>query len=346
MSPKCGMLALIGARRRDGMITYNQLRTFLAVARAGSLTKAARELHASQPTVSLQLRALRRSLGAILIERPDNGFRLTPAGEKLRRYAEETLGGLRTLQQDIQALKGTVAGTLAVGITFILNSHLLPPALSRFRAEFPGVDLQVHVDIPAPLFDGLTANTLDVACYLRVRTPAELAVESFGHEELVVFASPEHPLAGRRHVSPEELSEHPFVVLTSLPFREMLEGKLLEAGVKPRTVVETRNHDAVKQLVERNAGYSILIKPLIAAELAAGQLVLLDLEAPPILVEIVAAFVSRPVVPPLVGEFVRFLRVELAGDHALPALNGPLDVETDGGPPAAEISRKKSRARS
>src|SRR5712692_11214472 len=69
------------------MMTYNQLRTFLAVVRAGNLTKAARELNASQPTVSLQLRALRKSLGATLIERVDSDLRLTPAGEKLRRYA-------------------------------------------------------------------------------------------------------------------------------------------------------------------------------------------------------------------------------------------------------------------
>ncbi len=96
-------------------ITYPQLRTFLAVVRARSLTKAARELNTSQPTVSLQLRALRKSLGATLIERPNNDFRLTPAGEKLRGYAEETLGGLRTVKQEIAALKGTLAGPLAVG---------------------------------------------------------------------------------------------------------------------------------------------------------------------------------------------------------------------------------------
>jgi LysR family transcriptional regulator, low CO2-responsive transcriptional regulator len=327
------------------MITYNQLRTFLAVARAGSLTRAARELRASQPTVSLQLRALRRSLGAILIERPDNGFRLTAAGEKLRRYAEETLGGLHTLQQDIQALDGTLAGPLAVGLTFLLSGHVLPPALSRFRGQFPGVDLQVHVDLPEPLFDGLAGNTLDVACYLRVRTRAGLTVEPVATEEFVIFASPAHPLAGRRRVTPEELSEHPFVVLTLEPFRELLESKLCAAGVKPRLVVETRNHDAVKQMVEGNAGYSILIRPLVADELARGQLVTLNLEGPPILGEIVVAYATRSVVPPLVAEFVRFLRAELAAERGGPSLDGPFHVATDprrNGSPR----RRKPRSRS
>src|SRR5712691_1798791 len=116
------------------MMTYNQLRTFLAVVRAGNLTKAARELNASQPTVSLQLRALRRSLGATLIERVDSGLRLTPAGEKLRKYAEEALGGLRTLQQDISVLKGTLTGPLAVGITFVLSGHVLSSPIARFTS--------------------------------------------------------------------------------------------------------------------------------------------------------------------------------------------------------------------
>jgi DNA-binding transcriptional LysR family regulator len=293
-------------------MTYNQLRTFLAVVQAGNLTKAARELNASQPTVSLQLRALRRSLGATLIERVEGGLRLTPAGEKLRRYAEETLTGLRTLQQDIAAIKGTLTGPLAVGITFVLSGHVLPAPLARFRAQFPHVDLAVHVDIPAPLFRNLLGHKLDVACYLRVLAPPELTVELLSQEEMVIIASPDHPLAGRRHVTPQELSEQPFVVSTPVGLREMLEGKLGAAGVKPRTVVEARNHDEVKGLVERNTGYSLQIKPLVAGELATRQLVALDLEGPPICVDIVAAFVSRPVVSPLVDGFVRFLRAELS----------------------------------
>jgi LysR family transcriptional regulator, low CO2-responsive transcriptional regulator len=293
------------------MITYNQLRTFLAVARAGSLTKAARTLNASQPTVSLQLRALRRSLGAPLIERPDNGFRLTPAGERLRRYAEETLGGLRALQQTIADLKGTLAGPLAVGVTFVLSGHVLSPALARFRAQFPAVDMELHVDLPVPLFRHLLSGALDVACYISVPTPPEFTVETIGREELVVIASPQHPLAGRRRVSPEELSDQPFVVSTPPGFRQLLEGKLAGAGVKPREVVEARNHDAVKRLVERNAGYSLQIRSLVADELAAGQLVGLNLAGPPIESDIVAAVVSRRAVSPLVGGFVRFLRAEL-----------------------------------
>jgi DNA-binding transcriptional LysR family regulator len=288
------------------------------VARAGNLTRAARELNASQPTVSLQLRALRRSLGTALLERPDGEFRLTPAGEKLRRYAEEVLGGLRILQQDIAALNGRVAGPLAVGATFMVNRYLLPPALFRFREQFPDVNFQLHVQFPGPLFTALLANTLDVVCYVNVRTPAGVTIESVGNEELVIVASPEHPLARRRVVTARELSEQPFVPAVTGLLREVIETKLRAAGVAPRVAAEGGHHDAVKKLVESNVGYSMLIRSSVTEELASRRLVALRLDGPRIFTEVVMAYRSAAMVSPLVHEFVRFVRAELAGHRPAP----------------------------
>src|SRR5262245_35838318 len=112
-------------------ITYHQLQTFLAVAQCGNLTRVAREMHATQPTISLQLSSLRKSLGAPLFERPGGRFRLTPAGEKLRSYAEDALEGLRVLQQDVAALNGRVAGSLVIGVTYFVVNRVMP-RLPRF----------------------------------------------------------------------------------------------------------------------------------------------------------------------------------------------------------------------
>jgi len=319
--------------KAEPTMTYHQLRTFLAVARTGNLTKAARELNASQPTVSLQLRALRKSLDTTLLERHQGGFRLTPAGEKLRRYAEDVLGGLRTLQQDIEALKGSVAGPLAVGGTFVVSRFVLPSVLSRFRGQFPGVDLQLHVDHPEPLFNALLTSMLDVACYLQVRTPPGLTLEPVGVQELVIIASPRHPLAGRRRVAPHELNEHPFVAFASSPFTELIAARLHEAGVTPRTAAEGRHHDAVKKLVESNAGYAMVIGAAAADDLAAGRLVALRLDGPPILGELVMAYRSRSVASPLTRELIRFVRTTLDRDRSVaapPASRNPLTEGTRG----------------
>jgi LysR family transcriptional regulator, low CO2-responsive transcriptional regulator len=291
-------------------ITFHQLQTFLAVARSGNLTKVARELNATQPTVSLQLRSLRRTLGISLFERPGGRFRLTPAGERLRRYAEEALEGLRAMQQDIALLKGSLVGSLAVGVTFFVISRILPEP-PRLRAQFPGVDIQIHVDLPESLFNQLLANTLDVACYLRVRTPPGLTVEPLGREEFAIIASPQHRLAGRRRISPKELSEEPLVVSSTSFYRELVEAKLRAVGVTPRVVADARNYDAVNELVERNVGYSMHLKPLVEADLAAGRFVPLQLDGPPIFGEIVVAVSARHRMSPLIEEFIRFVRTEL-----------------------------------
>jgi len=300
------------------MITYPQLRAFLAVARTGSLTRAARELNASQPTVSLQLIALRRCLNAELIDRTDNGFRLTPAGEKLRCYAEQALGGFRTLQQDIAAFEGSLAGPLVVGATFVMSRYVLPAALSRFRAQFPRVDVQLHVDVPGPLLAGLQVDLSEVVCLIAIRTPPGLAIERLCVDEFVIIASPQHPLTGRRRVSPGELSTYPFVASTSEPLRNLLEAKLRGAGVTPRVAAAGRHHDAIKALVEGNKGYSILIRASVADELASGRLVALRLDSPPLLAEIVAAYRSGRRVSPLVRKFIEFVGADLRRSRYAP----------------------------
>jgi len=290
-------------------ITFHQLQTFLAVARSGNLTKVARELNATQPTVSVQLGALRKSFGVPLFERPGGRFRLTPAGERLQRYAEETLEGLRELQQDMAVLKGSLTGSLAVGVTYLVAGRLSP---TLFRARFPGVAVQVHVDLPEPLFQRVLNNALDVACYLKVRTPPPLTLEPLGEEEFVIIASPHHRLAGRRSISAEELSQESLLVSAVTVFRELVEAKLRAAGVTPRAVAEARNYDAVKELIDRNRGYSLHLKSLAAPEIAAGRFVALRLAGPPIVGEVVAAMRPRALASPLVQEFVRFIRAELS----------------------------------
>ena len=294
------------------MITYHQLRTFLAVSRTASITKAARELNATQPTVSLQLSALRKFLGTPLFDRSGGRFRLTPAGEMLRHYAEEALGGLRVLQQNVETLKGSFAGPLAVGAPFVMSRHVLPAVFSRFLQQFPAVDLQLHVDFPEQLFTGVLANTLDLACYVDVPAPRGITVEPIGKDELIVIASPDHALSGRRRVTAEQLNAQPFVAAGSALFREVVEAKLRDVGITPQLAAEARHQEASKRLVERNMGYSIVMRSAVADELASGRLVTLDRVGPPMHVEFVIGFRSRPVISPLVREFIRFARAELA----------------------------------
>jgi len=294
------------------MITFHQLQTFLVVARTGSLTQTARELGASQPTVSLQLKTLARLLGGPLVERHGRGVRLTRAGESLRLYAREVLDGLRALREHVQALNGGQAGSLALGASATTGGYILPSILGRFRARFPQVEIQLHVDSPEHLFRDLLAHALDLVFSVGVRVPSGLTVEPVCDEELAIIVSPRHPLARRRRIIARDLSSQPLVTsLPGAPFRELVEEKLREAGVTPRVTIEARHPEAMKKLVENDMGYSLLFRPSVADELRSRRLVALRLHGSPIMGQLIMAFRPHPVPSPLVRQFVQFVRAEL-----------------------------------
>ena len=300
------------------MITFHQLQTFLVLARTGSLTRTARELGASQPTVSLQVKALGQLLGSPLVERHGRGIRLTPAGEALRGYASDVLDGLRALRQQVQAFHGGRAGSLALGASATTGGYVLPSILSAFRARFPQVDVQLQVDSPEHLFHDLLANALDLVFSVGVRAPAGLAVESICDAELVIVVSPHHPLARRRRITAHDLSGQPLVTsLQGALFRELMEEKLRQAGVTPRVATEARHPEAMKKLVEHNMGYSLLFRPSVADELESRRLVALRLPGPPIMGQLIVAFRPQRVASPLVRQFVEFVRAELAHPPSL-----------------------------
>ena len=191
-----------------------------------------------------------------LFERPGGQFRLTAAGERLKRYAEDAIAGLRSLEQDVGLLKASAARRLQGGLE-----------------HYPGVEMHLMVDVPEPLFDALLRNSLDVACLMNTFVPSGLTAESLCDEELVIFASPRHPLARRRQIAPDELSRHPFVASTSPALRAHIDSKLRIAGVTPRIAAETLHHDAMKNLVAQDYGYSMVLRSVVADELARGQLV-------------------------------------------------------------------------
>lgn len=333
------------------MITYHQLQTFLAVARTGNVTRAARELNAKQPTVSLQLNALRRFLGTPLFERTGGRFRLTAAGERLRRYAEESAAGLRSLQQDVALLKGNLVrppqgglvGPLNVGFTYALSRYVMPPVLSQFLEQFPGIEVHLTVDVPEPMFSALLRNSLDVACLINTFIPSGITAEKLCEEEFVVFASPQHPLASRPRVEPEDLSTYPFVASLSPPLRAFVDAKLREVGVTPRVATETLHHDAIKKLVALDFGYSMVLRSVVADELKTGQLVALKLAGPPIVSDLVATYRTRSPIPPVMQEFIDFTRgalLERARDTA-----GPLVGRLVGAKGRPRSTRRKRRSR-
>src|SRR5438270_13289262 len=131
------------ARGEGRPMELEQLRTFAAIARLGSLSAASESVNLSQPAVSRQVQSLERRLGAKLLERGARGVQLTEAGEAVARGAGDVLARLEELEAELTLLRGGEGGTLRVGATVTVCLYLLPPLLRRFREQYPRQEIVI-----------------------------------------------------------------------------------------------------------------------------------------------------------------------------------------------------------
>ena len=192
----------MGERRLD----LDLLRSFLAVVRLGSFTKAAAEVHLTQSAVSRQMRDLERLLDATLFERFGRGVHLTAAGEALVGRAERILLEARDVLQTMEEIKAGVAGELRIGATITAANYVLPDLLAAYRRRHPRVRL-VMTPGPSPkLVSQVHRNEVDVAVIGHVPADRELTAWHLIDDEIVLFATPSHPLAKRRKAAANALA--------------------------------------------------------------------------------------------------------------------------------------------
>lgn len=266
------------------MMTLAQLRTFLTAARHMSFSRAAEELHLTQPAVSAQIVALETALKARLFDRSGRKIALTDAGRIAVAAAEDILRRIDQFEGELADLLTPGAGSLKIGASHVVGIYLLPALLADFRLRYPDSELVVRVDTGHKIIEQLLRNELDLAL---VGSGAalhdeRLASKSIARDRLVLIAPPGHPLADAGVVSPEALAELPFVSpARDSASAETLIEHLREAGINLNTVIEMGNVGAVKRAVESGLGVSIISHLAVERELLDGRLVSLSVAGVP-----------------------------------------------------------------
>ncbi|MDY7105447.1 MAG: LysR family transcriptional regulator [Actinomycetota bacterium] len=190
------------------------LRTFVAVARAGSFSAAADELGYTQSAVSQQIAALERDLGAVVLER--RPVRPTPAGERLADHARHLLARIDAARADIARLQGPDAGRLAVGCSSLALDRMLGAALGAARRAHPATEVSIRVRRRDELAEAVAVGDLDVALVDGAAAPNDpLPLDTFGtltsialrEAPLVVALAAGHPLAGARALHLADLAD-------------------------------------------------------------------------------------------------------------------------------------------
>lgn len=252
-----------------------QLRTFQAVARLCSFSRAAVELNLTQPAVSAQVAALERTLGARFFDRLGRRVALTPSGEALLGAADEILARLDNLTRELRDLEGVRSGTLSVGASQVVGVYILPGILATFRREFPGIELIVRVESARRIGEMVAAGELDVGLVGEGAVGEEPRLErrAVHRDELLVIVPRGHVLADLPSVPAANLARLPFLLprLDSASSRSLIE-QLAAEGIRLESVLELGNVGAVKRAVEAGLGISVVSRFAVQRELDDGRL--------------------------------------------------------------------------
>jgi len=196
------------------MLELRHLRYFLTVAELQHVTRAAAALHVTQSTLSHQIRQLEEQLGAVLFDRVGRGVRLTQAGELFRTFAMRALAEVDAGKSALAELDSLARGTLRIGVIHTYNSTLVPPVVSRFAADHPGVRVVVE-DLPASAIErDVAEGELDLGIAFAPTARTGLAAEPLFKDELVLIVRRDHALAKRKTMPASGLAHLPLALQT------------------------------------------------------------------------------------------------------------------------------------
>ncbi|MCX7624038.1 MAG: LysR family transcriptional regulator [Thermomicrobium sp.] len=264
-------------------VSLRQLQVFRAVARHRSFSRAAEELVISQPAVSAQIKSLEQVLNVPLFQRTGRGVELTEAGRQLLPYAERMLDLLEEALTAVHELRAAQRGRVRVAASTTAGIYVVPKALGAFHRAYPGVELSLDVLNRYAVQQRLLAGDADLAIMGLIEDPQDLEIAQFLPNELVVIASPRHPLARRHRIPLEEIAREPFLVREiGSGTRSDTERIFAEAGFPLRVAMELRSNGAIKQAVAADLGVAVMPRDAIGLELETGRLVVLDVQGFPV----------------------------------------------------------------
>lgn len=272
-------------------ITIKQLRLLTAAARGKSFAAAAEACHLTPPAVTMQMQQLEAAAGLPLFERNGRTFGLTVAGKELLTAAERIDSVLADCAAGLAAIESLASGRVTVGVVSTAK-YFAPQMLAAFARVHPGIDIELVVGNREDTIAAFHSGRLDVA--VMGRPPEDVEVESalIGNHPQVIIAPPDHPLAKRRAIPPQEIAGEKLLMREAgSGTRSLAERFLAKHGIKPRIGMEIGSNETIKQAVMAGLGIAFISAHTIAAEIEDGRLIVLDVAGLP---EIRQWFVVRP----------------------------------------------------
>jgi len=291
-------------------VTIRQLQIFASAARHLSFSQASRELHLTQPAVSMQIRQLEGSTGLPLFERLGKRLQLTQAGEALQRHGEQILSALKAAEDSFAALRGLRGGRLNISVVSTAK-YFAPKLLAAFSKQHPLVELKLSVSNREAVMKQLATNEVDLAIMGTPPDSLDAVAVPFAPHPLVVIAAPTHPLARRRRIVPTSLEQERFVVREpGSGTRSAMERYFAAQRISPQIGMEMSSNETIKQAVMAGMGLAFISQHTIALELASGVLAVLRVEGLPVVRQWCIVHRRGKLLPPAGDVFKAFMLEE------------------------------------
>lgn len=251
---------------------FDQLETFLAVARHSSFSRAAERRFRTQPAISSQIRALEEEVGAKLFDRSGGRVALTGAGKVFQEYAEQTLDSRRSMLTAVAEMERVPRGEIVVGANEGTCLHILPEVFAEFRKLYPEVGVQISRLERAKIMDSINDNSVDFGV---VSTPVDdkrLTAVNIHQDELVIIAAPQHSLNRMKQSTVAEVAQFPLLLPRAGRTRDALDRLFEERRLKPRIAMELDSSELLKRFVAADVGVGFIARSNVSEDVRAGAL--------------------------------------------------------------------------
>ncbi|MCJ2036939.1 LysR family transcriptional regulator [Methylobacterium sp. J-068] len=264
-------------------LSLKQLQAVAAVARLGTMTRAAQELNVTSAALYARIRQLEEEAGLMLFDRTPTGLKPTDAGREMLWAINSINTVLETCADRLETLKGGSGGRVAMGVVSTAK-YFAPGVIAGFVGLYPGVEINLTVGNRGNMVEALRNYEIDFA--IMGRPPRDFAIEAeiFGPHPIVIIAAPNHPFAGRTGLTRAELAQESFLVReegsgTRTVFEEFMSGIMIR---RARLGIDSGSNETIKQAVMAGLGIALISAHTVAAELESGRLIVLDVQGLPI----------------------------------------------------------------
>jgi len=240
-------------------MTLDQLKGFCAVAEERSFSKAARRMYLTQPAISMQIKALEQELAETLLDRGGREVLLTDAGRILYEHARSIFESIDAARHEIEELQGLARGHLVLACSDTLSTYALPPVLSRYSKDHPGVEVTILNKTSPEIVRLVLDREVELGLAMLPVTETGVVVEPLIEYRDTAACAPTHPLAAKSTVRLAELARHRLLLLEpGSRSRMLLDQAFEDAGIRPENVMGLGSVDVLKAFAAIGLGVAVI----------------------------------------------------------------------------------------